>query len=195
MLLEAALLVMKLLLTLVFAVAGVAKLVDSSGSRQTIIDFGLPASLANPLAMGLPLAELAVAAILLPTSTAWWGALGALALLSVHRGHHHQPGPWPRPPILLARPSLCPSRGAPRISCVRTTPPRVYPDRTGFTRAREGVLGRRHGKPIFSHLRPPDAHVQREVQVALSVGISPRLPQVVFDHVRGGPTVGLEVLQ
>lgn len=73
---EAALLVMKLLLTLVFAVAGVAKLVDSSGSRQTIIDFGLPASLANPLAMGLPLAELAVAAILLPTSTAWWGLWG-----------------------------------------------------------------------------------------------------------------------
>lgn len=31
----------------------------------------------------LPLAELAVAATLLPSSTAWWGALGALALLSL----------------------------------------------------------------------------------------------------------------
>jgi thiol-disulfide isomerase/thioredoxin len=36
---------------------------------------------AAALGLVLPLAELAVAATLLPASTAWWGALGALALL------------------------------------------------------------------------------------------------------------------
>ena len=33
------------------------------------------------MGIGLPLAELAVAVLLLPEATAWWGALGALALL------------------------------------------------------------------------------------------------------------------
>ena len=61
--------------------AGVAKLADRNGSRQAIVDFGLPAALAAPLGVLLPLAELAVAATLIPTTTAWWGAIGALALL------------------------------------------------------------------------------------------------------------------
>jgi thiol-disulfide isomerase/thioredoxin len=73
----------RLLLALVFAVAGAAKLADREGSRQAIVDFGVPSALAAPLGLLLPLAELAVAATLLPASTAWWGALGALALLSV----------------------------------------------------------------------------------------------------------------
>src|SRR5215218_1130685 len=73
----------RLLLALVFATAGVAKLADRQGSRQAIIDFGVPSVLAAPLGLLLPLAELAVAATLLPASTAWWGALGALVLLSL----------------------------------------------------------------------------------------------------------------
>jgi thiol-disulfide isomerase/thioredoxin len=81
--LNTALLIARVLLALVFAVAGAAKLADREGSRQAIVDFGVPSSLAAPLGLLLPLAELAVAATLLPASTAWWGALGALALLSV----------------------------------------------------------------------------------------------------------------
>jgi peroxiredoxin len=77
------LLVARLLLALVFATAGMAKLADREGSRRAIVDFGVPSALAAPLGLLLPLAELAIAATLLPTSTAWWGALGALALLSV----------------------------------------------------------------------------------------------------------------
>jgi methylamine dehydrogenase accessory protein MauD len=50
-------------------------------SRQGLIDFGVPPALASPLGILLPLAELAVAAALIPTSTAWWGAIGTLALL------------------------------------------------------------------------------------------------------------------
>ena len=76
-----ALLIARLLLALVFVVAGMAKLADRAGSRQGLVDFGVPATLATPLGILLPLAELAVAVALIPASTAWWGAIGALALL------------------------------------------------------------------------------------------------------------------
>ena len=78
---DVALLIARLLLAAVFALSGVAKLADRAGFRQVMIDFGVPSPLATPLGIFLPLAELAVAAALIPTVTAWWGALGALALL------------------------------------------------------------------------------------------------------------------
>jgi peroxiredoxin len=80
---DAALLIARLVLGAVFTLAGVAKLSDLKGSRQAIIDFGVPSAIAAPLGLVLPLAELTVAATLLAASTAWLGALGALALLSV----------------------------------------------------------------------------------------------------------------
>jgi thiol-disulfide isomerase/thioredoxin len=61
--------------------AGLAKLGDLQGSRRAITDFGLPKTLAAPLGILLPLAELAVVGALIPTSTALWGAIGALVLL------------------------------------------------------------------------------------------------------------------
>ena len=64
--LETALLIARLLLALVFAVAGASKLADRAGSRRAVTDFGLPTWLA---------------AALIPASTAWWGSVGALALL------------------------------------------------------------------------------------------------------------------
>src|SRR5918996_860771 len=79
---DAALLIARLVLGAVFTLAGVAKLSDLKGSRQAIIDFGVPSAIAAPLGLLLPLAELSVAATLIPASTVWWGALGALALLS-----------------------------------------------------------------------------------------------------------------
>jgi peroxiredoxin/uncharacterized membrane protein YphA (DoxX/SURF4 family) len=78
-----ALLVARVLLVSVFSVAGVTKLADRVGSKQALVDFGVPASLAAPLGVLLPLAELGVAVALIPTSTAWWGAVGALVLLLV----------------------------------------------------------------------------------------------------------------
>ena len=75
------LLIARLLLAVVFVVAGLAKLADRSGSRQALRDFGVPALLATPLGILLPLAELAVAVALVPTASAWWGAIGALGLL------------------------------------------------------------------------------------------------------------------
>ena len=75
------LLLARVLLTGVFVTAGLAKLADLSGSHQALRDFGVPARLARPLGLLLPLAELVVAVALLPTNSAWWAALGALALL------------------------------------------------------------------------------------------------------------------
>jgi peroxiredoxin/uncharacterized membrane protein YphA (DoxX/SURF4 family) len=77
------LLVARLLVAAVFVVAGMAKLVDRTGSRQALIDFGVPTAVAAVLGIALPLAELAVAIALLPATTAWSGALGALVLLLI----------------------------------------------------------------------------------------------------------------
>src|SRR5215208_3240330 len=80
---DIALLIARLLLAAVFALSGVAKLADQAGSRQAMVAFGVPSPLAKPFGLFLPLAELAVAAALIPAVAAWWGALGALALLLV----------------------------------------------------------------------------------------------------------------
>jgi thiol-disulfide isomerase/thioredoxin len=70
-----------LLLAAVFALAAVAKLADRAGSRRSVAEFGVPSALAGSLAVLLPLAELTVAAALIPATTAWWGAVGAMGLL------------------------------------------------------------------------------------------------------------------
>jgi peroxiredoxin len=78
---EFGLLAARLLLVFVFLLAGSTKLVDPVGLRQSWREFGLPALLARPMILLLPLLELAVAALLIPAVLAWYGACGALALL------------------------------------------------------------------------------------------------------------------
>src|SRR5438876_3253973 len=73
----------RLLLCAVFLVAGLAKLADLPGSRQAMRDFGVPNKLADFFGLLLPLAEIAVAVALVLPLTAWWGAVGALALLLI----------------------------------------------------------------------------------------------------------------
>lgn len=72
----------RLLLAAVFAVAGAAKLRDRDGTTSTLEQFGLPPVWARPGALLLPLAELAVAGLLLFDSTARAGAAGAIGLLA-----------------------------------------------------------------------------------------------------------------
>src|SRR5262245_34862789 len=79
-------LVTRLVLAVLFAVAGVAKLADRKGTKRAVGGFGAPAQIAGALAIALPLAELAVAGLLLPASTAVFGALGAVALLALFTG-------------------------------------------------------------------------------------------------------------
>ena len=79
---DLALLCGRILLAAVFAVAGVAKLLNPAETRKTIAEFGVRPILVNSLGSLLPAAELAVAVFLLAAPWAWWGALGALTLLS-----------------------------------------------------------------------------------------------------------------
>lgn len=74
--------VLRVLLASVFLLAGAAKFVNPVGTRQALRDFGLPAFLARPMVMLLPLLELGVAAALMPASLAWYAAWGALGLLA-----------------------------------------------------------------------------------------------------------------
>lgn len=75
------LIVARALLVAVFAVAGAAKLADRDGAREAARGFGVPPQLAGPVALALPLAELAVAGALVPSASAPWAALAALVLL------------------------------------------------------------------------------------------------------------------
>ena len=78
---DTALLIARLILAAVFAVAGVAKLMDRDGTREGLVGFGVPARFARTGSIVLPIVEIAVAVLLLPVATAWWGGLGALILL------------------------------------------------------------------------------------------------------------------
>lgn len=76
-------LVLRILLAGIFAFAALGKLSDRDGTAAAVRGFGIPAVLAGGLALLLPLAELSVAALLLPAGTARIGAIGALALLAL----------------------------------------------------------------------------------------------------------------
>ncbi len=76
-------LVASAVLAAVFAVAGVAKLLDRVGSRVAARSFGVPERLSGFVAVGLPIAELAIAVLLLPAATRRYAAVAALALLIV----------------------------------------------------------------------------------------------------------------
>jgi len=76
-----ALLVARLGLALVFAVSGGAKVMDLAGTREALASFGVPEPLRRSGSVALPVLELAVAVLLVPLATAWWGAIGAMVLL------------------------------------------------------------------------------------------------------------------
>jgi peroxiredoxin len=76
-----ALLGLRLVLAGVLAWSGLAKVVDRAGFRTALAGFALPAGLAGAAAVVLPVAELVVAAALVPAGPAWWAAAAALVLL------------------------------------------------------------------------------------------------------------------
>jgi thiol-disulfide isomerase/thioredoxin/uncharacterized membrane protein YphA (DoxX/SURF4 family) len=76
----------RLLLAVVFATAGIAKLLDRPGTRNALQAFGVPRIALSPGSLLLPLAELAIAVALVPAPTAQWGGLAALVLLLAFMG-------------------------------------------------------------------------------------------------------------
>lgn len=75
------LLIARLALAGIFVVAGVAKLLDLDGSIAAVRGFHLPERLVRPVGLGLPCVEILTAVLLLPSATAWFGALLAALLL------------------------------------------------------------------------------------------------------------------
>ena len=77
------LLVARVALGAVFAVAAIGKLADRDGSREAAERFGVPTGVAGPVTIGLPAMEMAVAIGLILTPTFAWAAVGAAALLVI----------------------------------------------------------------------------------------------------------------
>jgi peroxiredoxin len=79
-----ALLLARLSLAALFLVAAVSKLLGGfASSRKALTDFGVPGLLVTPISIALPCAELLIACLLLPASSARIGAVSALALLLI----------------------------------------------------------------------------------------------------------------
>jgi peroxiredoxin/uncharacterized membrane protein YphA (DoxX/SURF4 family) len=71
----------RVVLAVVFALAGAAKLFDRPGSRRSLSEFGVPGSVVPIAAVLLPLLELATAVALIPPASARWAGLAGLVLL------------------------------------------------------------------------------------------------------------------
>ena len=70
-------------LSLIFGVAGAAKLLDWRGAREAVTNFGVPPSFAKAVAFMLPLTEIGIALGLLFAKSAWQSALAASVLLMI----------------------------------------------------------------------------------------------------------------
>ena len=78
---DALLLMARLFLCGVMLAAAFGKFFDLPGSRQAMLGFGIPASLAPVAGVALPVVELLLGILLLPVATAWWAALGTFLLM------------------------------------------------------------------------------------------------------------------
>lgn len=80
---EVVLLIIRILLFGVFAIAGVGKLLDLGGSEKAIRAFGVPTGISRAAAIVLPVIELIIASLLLFEAISWFGAVSGLGLLAV----------------------------------------------------------------------------------------------------------------
>ena len=80
------LLVIRIALFGVFALAAIGKLLDLEGSEKAVKDFGTPDEFAKTFAIALPFAEIIFAFCFLFVSTSWVGAIGELILLLTFTG-------------------------------------------------------------------------------------------------------------
>ncbi len=83
---EFGLLIIRLILCAVFAVAGIGKLLDIKGSVKATEDFGVPESLSKIIGYTLPYLEILLAVGLLFSTTSQFAAIGLTCLLAVFIG-------------------------------------------------------------------------------------------------------------
>lgn len=79
-------LLIRIILAAIFALAGIGKMLDLEGSKKAVRDFGVPEMLAKPFSVGLPAVEIVVAILLLFTQSAWFGAIAGFLLLAIFIG-------------------------------------------------------------------------------------------------------------
>ena len=78
---EIVLLLIRLILFGVFALAAIGKLLDPQGSAKAMREFGTPDEFAKTFAIALPFAEIVFGVCFLFTGMSWIGSIGALLLL------------------------------------------------------------------------------------------------------------------
>ena len=78
---EMILLLLRILLAGIFALAGIAKFLDLKGSEKAFVEFGVPRAIALPSSIALATFEIAIAGLFLVTTTSWFGSVGASFLL------------------------------------------------------------------------------------------------------------------
>ncbi|MEP7149358.1 MAG: MauE/DoxX family redox-associated membrane protein [Acidobacteriota bacterium] len=83
---DSVLLIIRLILFAVFALAAVGKFLDLKGSEKAVKDFGTPDEFAKTFAIALPFAEIVFAFCFLFVSLSWLGAIGGLILLLTFTG-------------------------------------------------------------------------------------------------------------
>src|SRR5437868_891634 len=83
---EMILLLFRLSLAGIFALAGIAKFMDLKGSENAFRDFGIPQVITLPASIGLSVLEILIAVLFISSSTAWFGAIGASVLLVLFIG-------------------------------------------------------------------------------------------------------------
>ena len=80
------LLLLRILLAGIFALAGFAKFADLKGSEKAFRDFGIPSSVALIGSVSLSIAELVIAAMFLSTDLSWYASIGASGFLLLFIG-------------------------------------------------------------------------------------------------------------
>ena len=80
------LVLIRVILFAVFALAGMGKLLDLQGARKAVRDFGVPEDLAGVFAYGLPAVEIGLALCFLFVEASWIGAVGGFLLLAAFVG-------------------------------------------------------------------------------------------------------------
>ena len=78
---EIILLLIRLSLFTIFALAGIGKLLDPKGSIKALHEFGTPEEFTKTFSIALPFAEIVFAFCFLFTEMSWLGSIGALLLL------------------------------------------------------------------------------------------------------------------
>lgn len=83
---EIILLLIRLFLAGLFALAGIGKLLDLKGSDKVMTDFGVPPNFARTAGIALSVAEIVIAIAFLSVSTSWLAAIASLLLLLAFMG-------------------------------------------------------------------------------------------------------------